>query len=209
MGQLMTVSGRFSCVQLAAVVSTLKRGGVVCMAADTVYGLHCLADSEASVSRVRVLKGSGERPFILLVAEPSGLDDVAAEVPRSGRRLVEAYWPGPLTLVLRASREAPRWVVGPGDTVAVRCPRDRNCAEVLRKLEAPVVSTSANSTGGAPCLTGADAAANFLDRVDMVVDSGPAASEVPSTVVDLTVRPHRVLRQGTLRVDPGMLLVEG
>ena len=175
------------------------------MATDTVYGLHCSAHSEASVSRLRALKGSGSKPFIILVGEPSGLNEIAAEVSASARRLVETHWPGPLTLVVGASPRTPDWLLGPGNSIAVRCPRDPLCSQVLRRFESPVVSTSANSRGGAPCLSGTQAASEFLDKVDFVVDSGPAPSETPSTVVDLTVTPHRVVRQGALRVDSGLL----
>jgi len=175
------------------------------MATDTVYGLHCSAGSEDSVSRLRALKGSGSRPFILLVSEPDRLDDVAVEVPSSARRLVEAHWPGPLTLVVKASPRTPGWLLGPGDSVAVRCPRGSLCVPVLRRVEWPLVSTSANSKGEAPCLTGEQAVSDFLDKVDVVVDSGPASSEAPSTIVDVTVKPHRVVRQGGLIVSPDLL----
>jgi L-threonylcarbamoyladenylate synthase len=175
------------------------------MATDTVYGLHCSAGLEDSVARLRALKGSGVRPFILLMAEPAGVEDVAAEVSQSARRLVEAYWPGPLTLVFRASAGTPAWLLGQGNSVAVRCPRDPLCAAVLKRLGSPLVSTSANTTGGAPCVTGAEAAREFLGKADVVVDSGTAPSEAPSTIVDLTETPHRVMRQGSLKVDPELL----
>lgn len=178
------------------------------MATDTVYGLHCSAGLEDSVSRLRALKGSGSRPFILLMAEPAGLEEVAAEVSRSARRLVETYWPGSLTLVFRASPRTPGWLLGQGDSVAVRCPRDPLCALVLRRLGLPLVSTSANLKGGAPCVSGAEASRDFLDKVDVVVDSGAAPSDAPSTIVDVTVTPHRVIRQGSLTVDPDLLGVE-
>lgn len=175
------------------------------MATDTVYGLHCSALSEDAVSRLRALKGSGSRPFILLVSEPAGIRDVAVELSDSAMRLAEAFWPGPLTLILKASPATPEWLQGPGETVAVRCPGRSLCLPVLRRMEGPLVSTSANSKGGAPCLTGSEAAAAFLDRVDLVVDSGVAPSQAPSTIVDVTVRPHRVIRQGGLRVSADLL----
>jgi len=177
----------------------------VCMATDTVYGLHCSAGSEDSVSRLRALKGAGSRPFILLVSDPTRLEDIAVEVSSSARRLVEAHWPGPLTLILKASPRTPGWLLGPGNSVAVRCPGSSLCVPVLRRIGGPLVSTSANSKGGAPCLTGTEASATFLDSVDVVVDSGPAPSEAPSTIVDVTVEPHRVVRQGSLRVSPDLL----
>jgi len=175
------------------------------MATDTVYGLHCSAGSEESVSRLRALKGAGSRPFILLVSEPGELSDVAVELSDSARRLVETHWPGPLTLILKASADTPEWLTGPGRTVAVRCPGRSLCVPVLRRMGGLLVSTSANSRGGAPCLTGDEAATAFLEEIDVVVDSGAAPSETPSTILDVTVLPHRVVRQGDLRVSPDLL----
>jgi L-threonylcarbamoyladenylate synthase len=175
------------------------------MATDTVYGLHCSAGSEDSLSRVGAMKGWGQRAFILLVGDLSRLEEVAAEVSGSARRLVERYWPGPLTLVFRAAPRTPAWLLGPGGSVAVRWPGDQLCGQVLRRLKSTLVSTSANLRGGAPCLSGTEAAAGFLDKVDIVVDSGAAPSDAPSTIVDTTLTPHKVIRQGSLKVDPDLL----
>lgn len=173
----------------------------MCMATDTVYGFHCSAGAEEAVRRVETIKGWGARAFIIVIGQECLLEKVAGEVSNSARRLVDKYWPGPLTLIFRAAPGIPAWLLGPGNTVAVRQPADPLYCEVLTAFKSPLVSTSANLRGGGPCLRGSEAAEAFLDKVDVVVDSGVAASDSPSTIVDTTVSPMQIIRQGKLRVE--------
>ncbi len=205
MGDLVKVNRTLTESQLDLVGNVLMHGGVVCMAVDTVYGLHCVSRLEESVRRIALIKGRESRGFIVLVGELSWLETIGTELPGPTRRLADAYWPGPLTIVLKAKSGAPRWITGPRGTVAVRWPKSEICEQLFEVLKEPLVSTSANLRGKEPCLRGVDAAREFLERVDLVLDSGDAPASFPSTVVDATAAPQTVVRQGRLLVDPALL----
>jgi L-threonylcarbamoyladenylate synthase len=201
MGSVIKAGEKFSQSDLLALVESLKKGGIVCMATDTVYGLSCVASNEQAVRKLAGLKGSGQRPFLVLIGELSWLEILAAEIPPSAKRLIARYWPGPLTIVFKAKSDVGAWLKGPRDTIAVRYPDSPLCEQLLKALGSPVVSSSANLQGEDACLTGSEACQAFLERVDFVVDSGWARMGLPSTIVDVTVARPTVLRQGTLNID--------
>jgi len=201
LGRLITASETISENELEDVVRGLRQGNIVCMATDTVYGLSCLAENEGAVGRLAGLKGSGRRPFLILIGDLSWLDSLAAGIPRFARRIMARHWPGPLTIVFEARPEVSAWLKGPRSTVAVRFPRSSLCGQILRAVNAPIVSTSANLQGEDACLSGKEAFEVFQDRVEFVIDSGRAPMELPSTIVDVTLGRPAVLRQGTLNID--------
>jgi len=204
-GTLIKARDRFSDNQIVDLKASLERGGIVCMVTDTVYGLNCMPESGEALARLTHIKGSGARPFLLLIGELSWLGQLACEIPSSAQRLIARYWPGPLTLILKASDVVEPGVRGPRGTVAVRQPRSSLCEQLLLAMRRPLVSSSANVEGELPCTTGEGAARAFLDRVDVVVNSGRAPTKLPSTIVDVTLTPPTVVREGALRVDGDFL----
>ncbi|MCX5801181.1 MAG: L-threonylcarbamoyladenylate synthase [Candidatus Eisenbacteria bacterium] len=195
----------FSESELLDLVESLKRGGIVCMATDTVYGLICAAGNEEAVRKLAGIKGAGRRPFLVLIGELSWLRLLVAEVPAAAERLIARYWPGPLTIVFEAGKDVGAWLKGSRSTIAVRYPNCLPCRQLLKGLGSPVVSSSANLQGEDACLTGREACQAFLEEVDFVVDSGRAPTTLPSTIIDVTLARPTVLRRGTLNVDDGQL----
>jgi len=173
----------------AALVAVLSRGGIAVAPGDTMYGL--VGKAPETDAALRSVKGRGEdKPFLLLLRDASWLSRLtdAAVPPRLAR-----HWPGPLTIIL-PSRQ--------GGTVAVRVPDSPFLASLLEQVDAPLYSTSVNRAGQPP-LTRIDAiCAEFEADVDMVYDAGDAPPGPPSTLVDASVRPFRVARQGALEVPP-------
>ncbi|MFH0777954.1 MAG: L-threonylcarbamoyladenylate synthase [Candidatus Eisenbacteria bacterium] len=200
----MKVRGALSQAEASDIVDVLRSDGVICIKTDTVYGLSCASTSGEAVGRIARLKGS-EKPVLLLVADASWVAGLATEVPESAEELMRLYWPGPLTLVLRAGQDVPRWARGARDTVAVRCPASETCRRLSAELGCALVSTSANVSGEEPCLSGLEAARRFLEEVDLVVDSGKAPTSRPSTIVDVTLSPPTLVRTGAVRIDVGAL----
>ncbi len=154
---------------------------------DTIYGIVGV-DPEAE-HRIRALKGRGEdRPFLRLVADASWVRALTgADAPARLAR----YWPGPLTLVLPLSA---------GGTLALRVPAAAWLRELVAGLGRPLLSTSVNRSGHPSLWRVSDIEAEFGRDVDMVLDGGDLPDAQPSTIVDATVRPYRVLRQGALVV---------
>ena len=199
----------------------LRAGGLVILPTDTVYGIGCHAADAGAVERLLAAKGRGRQmPPPVLVADPSDLTGVVAQVPQAARALMEAYWPGPLTLVLDADA-ALTWDLGETrGTIAVRMPDHELALDLLRR-SGPLAVTSANPTGAPPAIDAASARAAFPGRVRgieeltpgtggvgavgrediLLLDGGATPGPVPSTIVTLAgahARAPRILRQGVL-----------
>jgi L-threonylcarbamoyladenylate synthase len=185
---------------LAAAVTAVRRGELVVLPTDTVYGVGADAFDAAAVARLLEAKGRGrEMPPPVLVSETDTIRALTVRTPAWVHALVGSYWPGPLTLVCH-QQPSLRWDLGETrGTVAVRMPHDPVALELLGRT-GPLAVTSANLTG-LPAATDADAAIAMLgDVVEVVLDAGPTTADVPSTILDCTGdRPH-VLRAGALDV---------
>jgi len=185
---------------LPATVGHLRSGGIVAYPTETVYGLGCLLRHDA-LERLASIKGrADDKPFLVLVGTETDLAGVSW--PDPARRLADAFWPGPLTLALPVASGTfhPR-VVGPGNTVAVRKTSHPAVRELLLALREPLTSTSANAAGAPAALTAADAAAVLrgAGAADAwILDGGTLAASQPSTLVDCSVQPPRLVREGAI-----------
>lgn len=175
----------------------IRRGGVVVMPTETVYGLACNALDAEAVRRVFEIKGRpSENPLIVHLAGVDALKTVASDVPEEAYLLAERFWPGPLTLVLPKNSRVPDETTGGLDTVAVRVPGHGFARELIQKAGVPVAAPSANLFMGlSPTTAEAIDPAIQID-VDMIIDGGPCEVGLESTVVDLTGDHPRVLRPG-------------
>jgi len=185
------------------ILPELRRGGVVLLPTDTIYGLSCRWDGERSRLRIQAMKGPGR--IGLFVALVSGLEmafDHAEPPGPAGLAILKEQWPGPLTVVLRAKPEkVPPFCCGEDGTVAFRWPRHTFLQELVRDLGVPLVSTSANRTGE-PSVAGPEEAWNlFGAAIDLYVDAGPLAGP-PSTLIDLSGEKPQLLRLGAA-LPPG------
>lgn len=181
---------------LDAAVASLRRGEVVAVATDTVFGLVCDPRDEAAVDRVYALK---RRPahleLTVLAAAAADLDDLV-RWSGAARRLAALHWPGPLSLVLPVGDQrlaVPR----AGDTLSVRVPNQPALLELLRRT-GPLASTSANRHGSAPALRVAHVRANFGADVAVVLGGDGRPGGMASTIIDCSVTPPRVLREGPI-----------
>ena len=179
-------------------VDAVRRGEVVVIPTDTVYGIGADAFDPEAVAAVLSAKGRGrEMPPPVLVPDVRTVDGLARAVPEWARRLVDQLWPGPLTLVLWAQPSL-HWDLGDtGGTVALRMPDDEIALEVLRET-GPMAVTSANRTGEPAATTVTDAAVQLGPAVSVYLDGGPRATQEPSTIIDCTGEHPVVLRQGAV-----------
>ena len=184
---------------LRAAADVLRRGRLVAFPTETFYGLGAAALDAAAVRRVFAVKGRPTAMPLLVVLDVAGsVRHVVADVPDRARALMDRHWPGPLTLVFRAAAGVPTELTAGTGTLGVRVPRHEVPRALVRHLGAPVTAPSANPTGSAPPTTADAVLAYFPDALDLVLDGGPTAGGAPSTVVDVTVDPPRVLRQGAI-----------
>jgi len=196
---------------LRAIARRLERGEICVLPTDTIYGFHCRADLPAALARLQSLKERGEpKPMVVLVSGPGYLASAGIAIPPAARRLMERFWPGPLTLVLPAPGVFPVELTGGAVSVAVRQPGFPVLARLIEMAGGPLASTSVNVTGVAPLNDPSAIAAAFGGRVECVVDAGPLPETRPSTIVSFAVDPPTVLREGVLPPDfVRRVLVEG
>jgi tRNA threonylcarbamoyl adenosine modification protein (Sua5/YciO/YrdC/YwlC family)/dephospho-CoA kinase len=185
-------------VTAAEAAQVIQNGGLVIVPTETVYGIAADAMNEAAVRRIFEVKGRPpDKPLSVLVSGVSDLETLCRDVPESAYTLAEAFWPGPLTMVLKKSGAVPALVTAGGDTVGVRCPDHETTREIIR-LSAPLAAPSANPSG-APSPGSADAARRYFEGLaDGVVDGGTCAVGVESTIIDLTKSAPAILRRGGL-----------
>jgi L-threonylcarbamoyladenylate synthase len=186
---------------LAAATTAIRSGELVVLPTDTVYGLGADAFDPAAVRRLLDAKGRGrDMPPPVLVGSAATLDALARALPRWARELVDHYWPGPLTVVVREQSSLQWDLCDARGTVAVRMPHDVVALDLLGRT-GPMAVSSANLTGR-PAATNADQAAEMLsDKVAVILDGGPTFDDRPSTIVDCTAARPRILRAGAVPTD--------
>lgn len=184
---------------VAAGAQALARGRLVAFPTETVYGLGADARDPDAVARIFAAKGRPrDHPLICHVAGADGATALVEGMPADARALAEAFWPGPLTLVMPRSAAVPDAVTGGRDTVAVRVPAHPVALALLRAFGGPVAAPSANRFGRPSPTRAADVADELGDAVDVVLDGGPCEIGIESTVVDMTTDPPQVLRPGRI-----------
>ena len=187
--------------QYRRAVEVLRQGGVVALPTDTVYGLVALATDKAAVERVYETKARDPAQPMPLFAGSIEQAELIGEMNAAARRLAERFWPGALTIVLRAKPSFKTRAAAGGDTVGVRVPDDPFLREAASQL-GPLTGTSANIAGREECHSAAEVSAQLGDTVDLIVDSPVAVGAVPSTVVDCTEPGTvRILREGAIGRD--------
>jgi len=185
---------------LRAAADTLRAGGVVALPTETFYGLAAAALDAGSVRRIFELKGRPDsKPLLVLVASVAMAETVARVTP-AAHDLMMRYWPGALTLVLPALPTVPSVVTAGTGTLGVRLSPHPVARGLVELLGEPVTAPSANPNGLAPPTTAAGVLAYFPEGLDLVLDGGTTPGGEPSTVLDLTAEPARVLRQGAVIV---------
>jgi len=185
--------------KLAEAIEVLAGGGIVALATETVYGLAVDASNPTALRRVNRLKDKAEgTPILLLLADRRQAEQVSDDLPPTFDPLVERFWPGPLTLVVRASSGVPREVTGGRQTVAVRVPGLALPRQLAAGLGRPISVVSANLTGQPPCRTAGQVARAFPEGLEMILDGGPTPGGASSTILDLCRTPPQVLREGLL-----------
>jgi L-threonylcarbamoyladenylate synthase len=186
---------------LEQAADAVRRGDLVVLPTDTVYGLGTDAFSPDAVGALLAAKGRGrDMPVPVLVGSPRTLDGIATHLGEQARTLVEAFWPGGLTLVATAQPSL-RWDLGDtGGTVAVRMPLHPVAIELLQAT-GPMAVSSANISGRPPATTADEAVEQLGESVAVYLDGGPSGEPLPSTIVDVTGEVPRVLRVGAVAVD--------
>ena len=186
---------------LASAARAVRAGQLVVLPTDTVYGLGCDAFSSTAVRALLAAKNRGpDMPVPVLVGSWSTIDGLVMSVPTAARDLIEAFWPGGLSLVLPHAPSL-AWDLGATKgTVMLRMPLHPVALELLRDV-GPMAVSSANISGSPPATTAAEAQEQLGDKVTTYLDGGPSGDPVASTIVDLTGDQPRILREGAVTTE--------
>lgn len=187
---------------LAEAAGILRQGGLVAFPTETVYGLGANALNEEAAKKIYAAKGRpSDNPLIAHVADFETVELLAKEIPEAGKKLMEAYWPGPLTLVFPKSEIVPYGTTGGLETVAIRMPKDEVARTLIRLAGVPVAAPSAN-TSGRPSPTTADHVYQDMNgKIEMLVDGGPVGIGLESTIVDVSGDVPVMLRPGAITLE--------
>jgi len=184
---------------LSAAVQALKGGGVIVFPTETLYGLGADALNDAAVEKVFQLKGRDPRnPIPVLVADQEMLHALVAKVPTTAQKLMERYWPGPLTLVLPGRKNIPKPLCNPTGRVGVRISSQSIATLLVKGLGRPLTATSANPSGKEPARTLQESNTYFAHRVELFVDGGTLTSKSGSTVVEAMEDSIKIIREGEI-----------
>ncbi len=184
---------------LDEISAVLAGGGIMAYPTETFYGLGAAAFNARAVARVFELKGRDPgKPLPLIAADLDMVGEMAGPLPDAFRALAAEFWPGPLTLVLKAAPDLPAFLRGPGGSVAVRIPPVPWLRRLAYGLSQPLTATSANFSGENEISEPEAVAAAFDRKVELIVDGGRTPGGAPSTLLDLTGPEPRILRPGAV-----------
>jgi L-threonylcarbamoyladenylate synthase len=185
---------------IAKAARVLKEKGVIIYPTETLYGIGANPLFPEAMKRIYAIKGrAAAKPIPFLIKDQAMLATLVAEVPPLGRELIKRYWPGALTLIFRAKKGLAPPLRSKKGSIALRISSSPVARRIVEALDAPLTATSANLAGEEDIIDGRQLAQLFGNRVDLIIDGGKVAG-IGSTVVDLTVSPVRIVRQGMIKL---------
>ncbi|HEX6284896.1 MAG TPA: L-threonylcarbamoyladenylate synthase [Pyrinomonadaceae bacterium] len=177
----------------------ISSGGVIAFRTDTFYGLGADPFDASAVRRVRELKGrDDDKPILLLISDAEAVERVIVERSSEFQIAAQNFWPGPLTIVGKAVKTLPEEITAGTGTVGVRLPADKTVRDLVRECGGVLTATSANPSGREPARSAEEVGAYFPSGLDLIVDGGEVSVTKPSTVLDISSSPPRVVREGTI-----------
>jgi L-threonylcarbamoyladenylate synthase len=187
---------------VSAVLRVLRNGGIAAYPTESFYALGVNALNEAAVQKLYRLKNRpGEKAMPVIIGSLDVLRDIVKTTPFRAVKLMETFWPGALTLIFQACRNVPAMLCGFTKKIAVRIPGDSFALRLARASDFPVTATSANISGMPPSQSVEEIVRYFEKDIDVIVDQGKAPGGKPSTIVDVTVDPPNIVREGSVPSD--------
>jgi L-threonylcarbamoyladenylate synthase len=179
--------------------NAILSGNVISVPTDTFYALAADPFNLMAVEQIFQIKGrKGWKPLLLLIDSVEQAENVATDIPDLFYKIAEQFWPGPLTLILPAANNVPFKVTGGTGTVGVRIPDLTLTRLLVRALDLPIVGTSANLSAHPPCATADGVLQQLGGKIELILDQGALSGNAPSTILDLTQQPPRLVREGAI-----------
>lgn len=183
-------------------LEVLNGGGVIAYPTESFYALGVLATDETAVKRLcRIKNRPANKPLPVIVGDMETLRAVVKSVPLQAEILIEKFWPGPLTIIFEAVIGLPELLTGGSGRIAVRIPGESAALHLSRRVRLPITATSANPSGSAPARSAQEVIDYFGESVDLLIDAGETPGGKPSTIVDATATPLKILRAGKIELQ--------
>ena len=184
---------------LESAAAVLASGGVIAYPTETFYGLGADAMNDRAVKKIYKIKGRDfTSPISVIIGRTEDLSSLVSGIPTAAEKLINAFWPGPLTIIFEASSKVlPRLTAGT-EKIGVRLSGSHVARSLAQKLGHPVTATSANLSGRDECSTASAVVLQIGKKIDAIVDSGPTAGHKGSTIVDVTSDPPAIIREGAI-----------
>jgi len=188
--------------KIAVAAAVINSGGVIGYPTETVYGIGCCVHHEEAVRRIYELKKRVKhKPLSVIIADRNQLCDLVEGISPIAERLMQAFWPAPLTLIFNASLSLGAVLLAHGNTIGIRIPASQICLDLLRQSGTAIVSTSANLSGKPDARTAGQVIESFGAKLDLIIDGGATPRSAPSTVVDTTSLQPKLVRVGAISED--------
>ncbi|MDR2944200.1 MAG: threonylcarbamoyl-AMP synthase [Methanosarcinales archaeon] len=186
---------------VSAAADALQSGKIAAFPTETVYGLGARITDKSAVMKIYHAKGRiSEKPLSILISAADDMSLIADEIPINARKLAENFWPGPMTLILKKKAEISDQITAGKETVGLRVPAHPIALEIVRRA-GPLACPSANKSGSREPRSAADVLEDLDGKIDLLIDGGETEIQRPSTIIDLTVTPPKILRTGGLDIS--------
>jgi L-threonylcarbamoyladenylate synthase len=177
----------------------IRDGGVILYPTDTIYGIGCDASNEKAVEKIFKIKNrSASNPALMLASSVPMVESIVEEISPLAFRLMNKFWPGPLTLLFKPKKKMPQLLISGDNKIGIRIPANQFCLFMIEQFNTPIVSTSANLSGVQTSGKISELKKIFFGKVDLIIDSGDLGNIRPSTIVDVTSEPAVVVRDGAI-----------
>ena len=177
----------------------IKKGGILIFPTETVYGVGADAFNEEACRKIYEIKNRpADKPLIVLISDIKDVERVASDVPDSARKIMEKYWPGPLSIILKKNKALPDVITAGTDTVAVRLTSNEVLRKIISEAGCPIVAPSANISGKSFCVRAKDTLQDFEGLVDMIIDDDNSVSGIESTLIHICGGHYKLIREGAI-----------
>ena len=178
--------------------TVIAAGGLVAFRTDTFYGLGVDPFNRKAIKRILEIKGREQKPILLLISRASEVDRFIENRSEMFDLIARSFWPGPLTIVGNAKISVPTELTAGTGTIGLRLPADDKLCELLRLSGGALTATSANPSGALPARSAEEVETYFSSEVDLIIDGGETFTTSPSTVIDVSQQPARIVREGAI-----------
>jgi len=187
--------------KILKITQSLKKGGIIIFPTDTLYGLGGNALNKNTVKKIfRLKKRPTNKAISINIAYKKDLNKYVKKIPPSAKKLIKEFWPGPLTIIFEKSDIIPSELTGGSPYIGIRVPNNKITLQIIKEYGLPLTSPSANLSGKNPPTTAKEAKKDFLNKVDMIIESDETTSKQCSTIVDLTKERPLILREGAIPI---------